>query len=70
VVVDPKINVEGDRASAMSYFMRVDQGDDHPWVHSMGRYLDQFRRCPDGRWRFLERRAESEGRRRTDPRSG
>lgn len=61
VVVDATIEVDGDEARAESYFARIDNGEDGPYIMGFGRYLDVLERCADGRWRFKERRAESEG---------
>jgi ketosteroid isomerase-like protein len=59
-VVDPRIEIEGDTARVESYFARLDVGDEGPYIRSYGRYRDVLRRCPDGRWRFQERRIEAE----------
>jgi ketosteroid isomerase-like protein len=61
-VVDPQIEIDGDTAHVQSYYARLDTGDDGPYIRGYGRYLDVLLRCDDGRWRFQERRAESEGR--------
>lgn len=63
LVIAPRIRIEGDRATATSYFVRLDRYPDGPHVRNFGRYHDVFTRCADGRWRFLERRAENEARR-------
>ena len=60
VLVEPRIRVDGDRATAESYFTRFDATVDGPLVRSFGRYRDLLVRCDDGRWRFQERRAERE----------
>jgi ketosteroid isomerase-like protein len=59
-VVDPRIRIDGDVARVESYFARLDKDGDGPYVRGFGRYLDVLLRCPDGRWRFKERHAESE----------
>jgi SnoaL-like domain len=66
VVVDPVIAVDGDRATAVSYFMRLDHVDGERIVYAFGRYLDELVRGEDGRWRFARRIAEVESR-RADP---
>jgi SnoaL-like domain len=61
VVVDPRIEVDGDTATVESYFARLDNADHGPYIRAFGRYRDVLVRCGDGRWRFKERRAEVEG---------
>ena len=63
LVVDPVIAVDGDRATAVSYFIRLDDVDGEPVVYAFGRYRDELVRCADGRWRFAVRIAEVESRR-------
>ena len=60
LVADPRIDVTGDTAHVVSYFARLDQDEDGPYLRNFGRYLDVLQRCADGRWRFKERRAEAE----------
>ncbi len=62
VVVDARIRVDGDTATADSYFMRLDDYPAGPQLSSFGRYRDRLRRCPDGMWRFERRVAEREAR--------
>jgi hypothetical protein len=64
IVVDSRISLDGDRATSVSYFIRIDAGGDggRSFVHAMGRYRDTLARCADGRWRFVERLAEVEDR--------
>ena len=65
VVVDSRIILDGDRATSVSYFIRLDadlQQRGRSYVHAMGRYHDRLQRCPDGRWRFVERIAQVEDR--------
>ena len=45
--------LEGDRAEAQASFCVIAEDG---VVEHYGRYLDQLARCPDGRWRFTERR--------------
>ncbi|QTV80481.1 nuclear transport factor 2 family protein [Microbacterium sp. NIBRBAC000506063] len=61
VVVDPMIEVNGDRATAVSYFVRLDVIDATPVVRTFGRYRDTFRRTGAG-WRIEHRTVEVEGR--------
>jgi 3-phenylpropionate/cinnamic acid dioxygenase small subunit len=71
LVVDPVITIDGDRATAVSYFVRLDDIDGEPAVYAFGRYRDELVRCGDGRWRFAIRVAEVESRRaRRAPRRG
>lgn len=62
VVADPIVTVEGDRAHAESYMARIDKGENGPFLWSIGRYLDDFVRSPDGRWRIVKRTIEVESR--------
>ncbi len=71
VVVDPVIAVDGDRATADSYFLRLDHSGGERVVYAFGRYRDELARGEDGRWRFAVRVAEVESRRaRPAPRRG
>jgi SnoaL-like domain len=71
LVVDPFIAIDGDRATAVSYFVRLDDLNGMPTVYAFGRYLDELVRCGDGRWRFAVRIAEVESRHpRRAPRRG
>jgi SnoaL-like domain len=63
VVVDPIVSVDGDRATAVSYFLRLDEADGERVVYAFGRYRDELVRGEDGRWRFAVRVAEVESRR-------
>ena len=63
LVIDPLITIQGDRASVDSMFARLDPYDGVPKIRAFGRYRDILVRCADGRWRFVERRAELEARR-------
>jgi hypothetical protein len=71
LVADPLIAVDGERATAVSYFLRLDDVDGERVVYAFGRYRDELLRCADGRWRFAVRIAEVESRRaRRAPRRG
>jgi ketosteroid isomerase-like protein len=62
-LVEPLIVVYGDRAHANSYYARLvgePWSTDGPKLASFGRYEDILVRCADGRWRFLERKAQNE----------
>ena len=67
LLIEPRVTVEGDRATVRSYFARLDAtGEGTPVVHAFGRYLDELIREPDGRWRFTQRVAEVEAKRAID----
>ncbi len=61
LLVEPRVEVDGDTATVASYFIRMDTKDGMPHARAMGRYLDHMVRGVDGRWRFRERIAEVEG---------
>jgi len=59
IVMDPRMILDGDRASVVSYFLRVEPTNDGPTrIVASGRYLDQMERADDGCWRFRHRIAE------------
>jgi uncharacterized protein (TIGR02246 family) len=60
VIVEPRVRIDGDRATVESMFARLDAYPEGPQIKSYGRYLDMLVRSGDGRWRFVERRAEAE----------
>ena len=62
VTTNPSVTVDGDRASAVSYFLRVDAGAEPGpgMVLASGRYLDELVRGDDGAWRIRSRRCEVE----------
>ena len=60
VLVEPRISLDGDRATVDSYFARLDVYPEGPEISSFGRYRDVLVRCDDGQWRLSERRAERE----------
>jgi hypothetical protein len=62
VMVEPIITLNGDEATVVSYWTRLDDGPDGPYLLGFGRYHDRLVRCPDGRWRFKERAIEREAR--------
>jgi len=54
---DPVIGLDGERATATSFWMHVRRDEQNaPTIPTLGQYDDVFVR-EDGRWRFLERRA-------------
>lgn len=60
VVVEPRVRLHGDEATAQSYFARLNDSPEGPVVRSFGRYLDLLSRCDDDAWRIRERRLERE----------
>lgn len=67
IVVEPVLRIDGDQATAACYFARLDRYPSGPHARSFGRYIDKLVRCPDGRWRFMERIAEREASRAETP---
>ncbi len=61
LLIEPRVVLDGDRASVVSYFARLNDSPTGPIVRSFGRYLDQVVRCSDGRWRIAQRLTEREG---------
>jgi hypothetical protein len=51
------VSVDGDRASAYSYYVILKGSTDDVWVNTSGRYHDTLERGADGRWRLKERLA-------------
>ena len=64
-IAEPRIVIDGDRATADCYFTRADDYEEGPQMRSFGRYRDVLVRGVDGGWRFAERRCEREARRRS-----
>jgi 3-phenylpropionate/cinnamic acid dioxygenase small subunit len=61
LMVEPRIDLQGDTARVSSYFVLVLEMEDRSRdVFTFGRYLDVMERGGDGRWRFRERIAEVE----------
>jgi hypothetical protein len=60
LVLEPRITVDGDDAHVVSYFVKIDEHPDGPYLYAFGRYRDHLVRCADARWRFKRRIAESE----------
>jgi 3-phenylpropionate/cinnamic acid dioxygenase small subunit len=62
VTVNPTAVIDGDGATATSYFLRVDAGAEAgpATVVASGRYVDDLVREAGGRWRIRSRRCEVE----------
>ena len=57
LITDPSISVDGDRATAHSFWMHVRRGEgDTPLLPTLGSYEDELV-VEDGSWRFLRRNA-------------
>jgi hypothetical protein len=57
LITDPTIALDGDRATAHSFWMHCRRGDgDTPLLPTLGSYEDELVR-ENGRWRFLRREA-------------
>jgi hypothetical protein len=58
-VMAPDIEVRGDTARVTSVMGAFDSNAEAgPHVSMMGRYVDEFARCPDGRWRISRRETQ------------
>jgi ketosteroid isomerase-like protein len=63
VGTNPTVTIDGDTATAVSYFMRLDSDAETgapSLVSSSGRYVDVFARGDDGGWRIRSRLCEVE----------
>ncbi len=63
VATNPAITIDGDTATAVSYFLRLDSDAETgapSTVSSSGRYVDEFVRGDDGSWRIRSRRCDVE----------
>ncbi len=58
---ESEIAVDGDHATARSYFQTTDNDNGRIYVVSIGLYEDKFVRSPDGRWRMKERLLRRQG---------
>jgi hypothetical protein len=59
LTLNTRIALDGDAATAISYFVSVALApappEGHPTLYSSGEYHDRLRRCDDGRWRLSAR---------------
>ncbi len=55
------IEIDGDRAKVCSYFLIIHEMTGTGKIAYTGRYIDDMRRGPDGKWRFKLRIAEITG---------
>lgn len=60
LLIEPRIQIQGDTAGVESYWLRIEEHSDGPYIKSFGRYKDELVRCTDGRWRFSVRTIEPE----------
>lgn len=60
MLIEPRIHLNGDSATAESYLSRFIDSPEGPVVASFGRYRDVFVRGDDGKWRFKERKVDRE----------
>ena len=60
LLVEPLIRIDGDQATVASYYVRIDEHPDGPYIRGFGRYDDLLIRSEDGRWRFQRRSVRSE----------
>lgn len=59
----PVIKFESDKkASSVIYMCRLDEDNEGPYMMLWGRYIDEFEKCPDGKWRFSRREGQVESR--------
>jgi len=61
ITINSLIDCDGDTARATSYTIRVDSLEVGPAIiYASSRYVDEFVRGADGRWRFRSRTSETE----------
>jgi hypothetical protein len=55
LLIEPLIDVDGDQATARSYFAVIIDNGGRPTLRVFGYYEDQLQRGSDARWRFVDR---------------
>jgi SnoaL-like domain len=60
LTVQPEIDINGARATVRSYFVRIDENPEGPFIRAFGRYQDTMVKGAGDQWRFRERLAEGE----------
>jgi hypothetical protein len=53
--IRPLVEIEGEEASAVSYYIGISFDQGRYDVFAAGRYFDRLTRSEDGRWRFVKR---------------
>jgi hypothetical protein len=56
-LLEPVVELDGDRARCVSYFVVLQHHESEPRVRVLGRYHDELVRDSDGEWRFARRTA-------------
>lgn len=63
MVTNPVVtSVNGDEATAESFWAYVIDGNSNPHIQSFGRYRDRLKKGADGKWRILHRETDIESR--------
>lgn len=60
LLIEPVVELDGDLATSVAYFVRTDDRAAVPYISATGRYHDDLQRCADGKWRFTHRVARME----------
>ncbi|MEA2661364.1 MAG: hypothetical protein QOH08_936 [Chloroflexota bacterium] len=61
-IIAPDIVVDGDTATSTALMGTFTGIPDNVRLKLFGRYFDVLKQCADGRWRFVSRRSELQGR--------
>jgi 3-phenylpropionate/cinnamic acid dioxygenase small subunit len=65
MIVEPRIEIDGDTATGVTYYFTVDNVDQAPEVLTFGRYLDRYRRGAGGEWLIAARVVDTDAQRPT-----